>query len=309
MIQDVQKKVIASLMAIVLFGFSGQYVSNLALADDSWSDIQKNAAISQMRAMQTYEHTHVLPINQHTNYSGLSSTLTDETVYSPRASNISFGQIYSAAKGISIFSQIHALGLDKFSTGYSTLTNTPTDETVKMDRNTKIALAQAEMDKNNIKIIEAKANIQPHYVGIENTQTTDESGRDRNVLIQEAIAKLELENKDLAAQLASLYNYHGVEGIVSTDENGGDRQAYIEKAQAESETRAAALLMEMNVSNGPHYIGIDNTQTTDTNGRDRNVLLQDGYNTMNQKLQGCYDADHPRTCDITSGAKYAQYMP
>ena len=218
MIQDVQIKIVAGLIAILLFGFSGQYLVNLASADDSWSDIQKAAAVGQARALQKYEHTHIAPLDQ-PHYVGMTNTPTDETVYNERNANIAYGQTYAAAKGITIFGEIHALGLDKFSTGYAGLTNTPTDETVHIDRNTRIALAQAQMDKNNIKIIEALANILPKYVGI------------------------------------------------------------------------------------------DNTQTTDSNGRDRNVMIQEGIDAVNLKIVGCYDADHPRTCDITSGAKYVQYTP
>ncbi len=304
-----QIKIVAGLMAILLLGFSGQYLVNLASADDSWSDIQKAAAVGQARALQKYEHTHALPLDQSTHYAGLTNTPTDETVYNERNANIAYGQTYAAAKGITIFGEIHALGLDKFSTGYAGLTNTPTDETVHIDRNTSIALAQAQMDKNNIKIIEALASIQPKYVGIDNTQATDTNGRDRNVMIQEAIAKLEQENADLSEQLASLTtNYAGLTSV-STDESGRDRQAHIVKTLADSEARALAMLEEMNVSTGQHYVGIDNTQTTDSNGRDRNVMIQAGIEAVNLKIVGCYDADHPRTCNIGSGANYAQYAP
>jgi len=310
MIQDVQIKIVASLIAILLFGFSGQYLVNLASADDSWSDIQKAAAAGQARALQKYEHTHALPLDQSTHYAGLTNTPTDETVYNERNANIAYGQTYAAAKGITIFGEIHALGLDKFSTGYAGLTNTPTDETVHIDRNTSIALAQAQMDKNNIKIIQALASIQPKYVGIDNTQTTDTNGRDRNVMIQEAIAKLEQENSDLSEQLASLTtNYVKLDNSVTTDSNGRDRTAHIVKTLADSEARALAMLAEMNVSTGQHYVGIDNTQTTDSNGRDRNVMIQEGIQAVSQKIVGCYDADHPRTCNIGSGANYTQYAP
>ena len=308
MIQNVQIKIVAGLIVILLFGFTGQYLVNLASADDSWSDIQKAAAVGQARALQKYEHTHALPLDQ-PHYAGMTNTPTDETVYNERNANIAYGQTYAAAKGITIFGEIHALGLDKFSTGYAGLTNTPTDETVHIDRNTSIALARAQMDKNNIKIIEALASIQPKYVGIDNTQTTDSNGRDRNVLIQQGIAKLEQENQDLATQLASYStNYAGLTST-PTDSTGRDRTAHIEKALADSEARALTMLEEMNVSTGQHYVGIDNTQTTDSNGRDRNVMIQAGIEAVNLKIVGCYDADHPRTCNITSGAKYVQYAP
>jgi len=309
MIQDVQIKIVAGLMAILLFGFSGHYLVNLASADNSWGDIQKAAAVAQARALQKYAHTHALPLDQSTYYARLTNTPTDETVYNERSANIAYGQTYAAAKGITIFDEIHALGLDKFSTGYAGSTNTPTDETVHMDRNTEIALEQAQMDKNNIKIIQALASIQPKYVGIDNTQTTDSNGRNRNVMIQQAIAKLEQENQDLATQLASYSTNYAGSTSTTTDSNGRDRQAHIVTALADSEARALALLAEMNVSTGQHYIGIDNTQTTDSNGRDRNVMIQEGIQAVSQKIVGCYDADHPRTCDITSGAKYAQYAP
>jgi hypothetical protein len=309
MIEFVQKKILAGLMIIVMFGFSGQYFVNLASADDSQSTIQKNAAISQARALLKYEHTHALPLDQSTKYAGSVSTPTDENVVMDRNVNIANGQIYSQAKAMTIFNEIHILGIDKFSTGYAGLTNTPTDTFVHMDRNTAIALAKANMDKNNIKIIEALASIQPKYVGIDNTQTTDSNGRDRNVLIQQGIAILEQQNADLAAQLASLTTNYAGSVSVSTDENGRDRQAYIEKTLADSEARAIALLGEMNVSMGAKYVGIDNTQTTDSNGRDRNVLIAEGRDAVNQKIVGCYDAEHPRTCNISSGAAYAQYAP
>ncbi len=311
MIQDVQIKIVASLMMILLFGFSGQYLVNLASADDSWSDIQKAMVAGEARAEQKYEHTHALPLDSNKHWAGLTNTPTDETVYSPRDVSIAYGQVYAAEKGIIIFGQIHVLGLDKFSTGYAGLTSTSTDETVHMDRNTQIALAKAQMDTNNIKIIEALASIQPHYVGIDNVQTTDSNGRDRNVLIQQAVAKLEQENADLAAQLASLStNYAKLGNTQTTDENGRDRQAYIGKALADSEARSLALLGEITNSGiGSHYVGIDNTQTTDTNGRDRNVLIQQGIEVVNQKIAGCYDAAHPRTCNVGSGANYAQYAP
>ena len=80
MIQDVQIKIVAGLMAILLFGFSGQYLVNLASADNSWSDIQKAAAVAQARALQKYEHTHALPLNMHTNWAKLTNTPTDQTV-------------------------------------------------------------------------------------------------------------------------------------------------------------------------------------------------------------------------------------
>lgn len=309
MIQDVQIKIVASLMMILLFGFSGQYLVNLASADNSWSYIQKAMVAGEARAAQKYALEHALPLDSNTYYAGSTSTTTDETVYNPRASNIAYGQVYAAEKGIMIFGQIHVLGLDKFSTGYAGLTSTSTDETVHMDRNTKITLAKAQMDTNNIKIIEALASIQPHYVGIDNTKTTDSTGRDRNVLIQQGITTLEQENADLAAQLASLNtNYAGLSSV-TTDENGRDKQAYIQKTLADSEARALVTLGEMNVVTGQHYTGLDNTQTTDENGRDRNVLIQQGMDTINQKIVGCYDADHPRICNITSGANYTQYAP
>jgi hypothetical protein len=309
MIEFVQKKILAGLMIIVLLGFSGQYFVNLASADDSQSTIQNNAAISQARALLKYEHTHALPLDQSTKYAGSASTPTDENVVMDRNVNIANGQIYSQAKAMTIFNEIHILGIDKFSTSYAGLASTSTDEAVHMDRNTAIALAKANMDKNNIKIIEALASIQPHYVGIDNTQTTDSSGRDRNVLIQQGIAILEQQNTDLAAQLASLTTNYAGSVSVTTDENGRDRQAYIEKTLADSEARAIALLGEMNVSMGAKYVGIDNTQTTDENARDRNVLIAQGMDAVNQKIVGCYDADHPRTCNIGSGAAYAQYAP
>ena len=309
MIQDVQIKIVASLMMILLFGFSGQYLINLASADDSWSDIQKAAAVAQMRALQKYEHTHALPLDQSTNYAGSTNTPTDTTVYRDRNANIAYGQAYAAAKGIAIYGQVHFLGLDKFSTGYASLTNTPTNEHVYVDRNTAIAMARAQMDKNNLYIIRALASIQPKYVGIDNTQTTDSNGRDRNVMIQQAIAKLEQENQDLAEQLASYSTNYAHSTNTPTDSNGRDRTAHIETALADSEARELAILEEMNVVTGQHYVGIDNTQTTDSNGRDRNVMIQEGIEAVNLKIAGCYDADHPRTCSITSGASYAQYSP
>jgi hypothetical protein len=309
MIQNVQLKIVAGLMAILMFSFSGQYLINLASADDSWSNIQQAAANGAARALQKYANTHVLPLDQSTHYAKLSNTPTDETVLVDRNVNIANGQVYAAAKGMTIFGEIHALGLDKFSTGYAGLTSTSTDETVHIDRNTQIAMAMAQLDKNNLKIAEALASLSPHYVGIDNTVTTDSNGRDRNVLIQQGIATLEQENQDLAAQLASLSTNYAALTSVSTDENGRDRQAYIEKTLVDSETRAIALLDEMNVPRGAHYVGIDNTVTTDSNGRDRNAMIQQGIETVDQKLVGCYDAAHPTTCSITSGANYAQYAP
>jgi len=309
MIEFVQKKIVAGLMIIVMFGFSGQYLVNLASADDSQSTIQQNAAVSAARALQKYSNTHVLPLDQSTNYTGLTSTSTDETVAIDRNVNIANGEVYSQAKGMTIFSEIHVLGLDKFSTGYAGLTSTSTDETVHMDRNTEIALAQAQMDTNNYKIALALASLSPHYVGVDNVSTTDETARDRNVLIAQGIATLEQQNTDLAAQIASwTTNYAGLTSV-STDENGRDRQAYIEKTLADSEARAIALLDEMNVVSGQHYVGVDNVSTTDETARDRNVLIAQGMDVVNQKLVGCYDADHPRTCNITTGANYTQYAP
>ena len=309
MIEFVQKKIVAGLMIIVMFGFSGQYFVNLASADDSQSTIQQNAAISAARALQKYSHTHVLPLDQSTQYAGSTSTPTDETVKIDRNVNIANGQVYATAKGMTIFSLIHVLGLDKFSTGYAGLTSTSTDETVHMDRNTKIALAQAQMDKNNYKIALALASLSPHYVGINQVSTTDETARDRNALIAQGIATLEQQNSDLAAQIASWTTNYAGSVSISTDENGRDRQAYIEKTLVDSETRAIALLDEMNVVSGSHYVGLDQTQTTDENGRDRNVLIAQGMDVVNQKIVGCYDEDHPRTCNITTGANYAQYTP
>lgn len=309
MIEFVQKKIVAGLMIIVMFGFSGQYLVNLASADDSQSTIQANAAQAAANALQHYANTHVLPLDQSTNYAGLTNTPTDETVNIDRNVNIANGHVYAAAKGMTIFSEIHVLGLDKFSTGYAGLTNTPTDETVHMDRNTQIALAQAQMDKNNYKIALALASLSPHYVGINQVSTTDETARDRNALIQQGIATLEQQNTDLAAQIASWTTNYAGSTSISTDENGRDRQAHIEKTLADSEARAIALLDEMNVVSGQHYVGLDNTQTTDSNGRDRNVLIAQGMDAVNQKLVGCYDEDHPRTCNITTGANYTQYTP
>ncbi len=310
MIEFVKKKILAGLMIIVMFGFSGQYLVNLASADDSQSTIQANAAYAAARALQQYSHTHVLPLDQSTNYARLTNTPTDENVVMDRNVNIANGQVYAAAKGMTIFSEIHILGLDKFSTGYAGLTSTSTDETVHMDRNTQIALSMAQMDKNNYKIALALASLSPHYVGIDQVSTTDETARDRNVLIQQGIAILEQQNADLAAQLASLTTNYAGSVSVSTDENGRDRQAYIEKTLASSEARAIALLDETNVNvSTQHYVGLDNTQTTDSNGRDRNVLIAQGMDVVNQKLVGCYDADHPRTCNITTGVNYAQYTP
>ncbi len=309
MIESVQKKIVAGLMIIVMFGFSGQYFVNLASADDSQSTIQQNAAISAARALQKYSHTHVLPLDQSTKYAGLTSTSTDETVNLDRNVNIANGQVYAAAKGMTIFSEIHILGLDKFSTGYAGMTSTSTDETVRIDRNTQIALAKAQLDKNNYQIALALASLSPHYVGLDNTQTTDSSGRDRNVLIAQGIATLEQQNADLAAQIASWTTNYAGSASITTDENGRNRQAYIEQTLADSEARAISLLDEMNVVTGQHYVGLDNTQTTDSNGRDRNVLIAQGMDAVNQKIVGCYDADHPRTCNITTGANYAQYTP
>jgi ribosomal 50S subunit-associated protein YjgA (DUF615 family) len=309
MIEFVQKKIIAGLMIIVMFGFSGQYLVNLASADDSQSTIQANAAIAAANALQHYSNTHVLPLDQSTNYAGSISTPTDETVIMDRNVNIANGQVYSTAKGMTIFSEIHVLGLDKFSTGYAGLTSTSTDETVHMDRNVQIALALAQMDKNNYKIALALANIGPHYVGIDQVSSTDETARDRNVLIQQGIATLEQQNTDLAAQIASWTTNYAGSTSTSTDENGRDRQAYIEKTLADSEARAIALLDEMNVVSGQHYVGLDQVSTTDENARDRNVLIAQGIDAVNQKITGCYDADHPRTCNITTGANYAQYTP
>ena len=310
MIEFVQKMILASLMIIVMFGFSGQYLVNLASADDSQSTIQQNAAISAARALQKYSNTHVLPLDQSTKYAGSVSTPTDENVVMDRNVNIANGQVYAAAKGMTIFSEIHILGLDKISTGYAGSVSTSTDETVHMDRNTQIALSMAQMDKNNYKIALALASLSPHYVGIDQVSTTDETARDRNVLIQQGIATLEQQNTDLAAQLASLTTNYAGSTSVSTDENGRDRQAYIETTLADSEARAIALLDEMNVNvSGSHYVGLDNTQTTDSDGRDRNVLIAQGMDTVNQKIAGCYDSAHPSICNITTGANYAQYMP
>src|SRR5690242_97023 len=164
MIEFVQKKIVAGLMIIVMFGFSGQYLINLASADDSQSTIQQNAAVSAARALQKYSHTHVLPLDQSTKYAGSVSVSTDEHVNVDRNVNIANGQVYATAKGMTIFSMIHVLGLDKFSTGYAGLTSTSTDETVHMDRNVQIALAKANMDKNNYKIALALASLKPHYV-------------------------------------------------------------------------------------------------------------------------------------------------
>lgn len=309
MIEFVQKKIVAGLMIIVMFGFSGQYLVNLAAADDSQSTIQANAAIAAANALQHYSNTHVLPLDQSTNYAGSVSTPTDENVLVDRNVNIASAQVYSSAKGMTIFSEIHALGLDKISTGYAGLTSTPTDETVHMDRNTQIALSLAQMDKNNYKIALALASLSPHYIGLDQTVTTDETARDRNALIAAGIATLEQQNTDLAAQIASWTTNYAGSTSVSTDENGRDRQAYIEKTMADSTARAIAILDEMNVVSGAHYVGLDQTVTTDENGRDRNTMIAQGVDAVNQKLVGCYDAEHPTTCNITTGLNYTQYTP
>jgi len=309
MIEFVQKKIVAGIMIIVMFGFSGQYLVNLASADDSQSTIQANAAQSAANALQHYSNTHVLPLDQSTNYAGSVSTSTDENVKVDRNVNIANGQVYAAAKGMTIFSLIHVLGLDKFSTGYAGLTSTPTDETVHMDRNTQLALARAQMDQNNYKIALALASLSPHYIGINQVATTDETARDRNALIAQGISTLEQQNADLAAQIASWTTNYAGSVSVSTDENGRDRQAYIEKTLADSEARAIALLDEMNVVSGQHYVGLDQVATTDETARDRNVLIAQGMDAVSQKLVGCYDEEHPRTCNITTGANYAQYTP
>jgi hypothetical protein len=284
MIEFVQKKIVAGLMIIVMFGFSGQYLINLASADDSQSTIQANAGYAAARALQQYSDTHALPLDQSTNYAGLTSTSTNENVFVDRNVNIANGQIYSAAKGMTIFSEIHALGLDKLSTGYAGLTSTPTDETVHMDRNTQIALAMAQMDKNNYKIALALASLSPHYVGIDLVSTTDETARDRNTLIAQGIATLEQQNSDLAAQLASLSTNYAGSTSTSTDENGIDRQAYIEKTLADSEARAIALLDQMNVVTGSHYVGLNQTSTTDeTVNLHRNTAIAQGQDAVNQK--------------------------
>jgi len=309
MIEFVQKKILAGLMIIVMFGFSGQYLVNLASADDSQSTIQANAANSAANALLRYSHTHVLPLDQSTQYAGSVSTPTDENVKIDRNVNIANGQVYATAKGMTIFSIIHVLGLDKFSTGYAGLTSTSTDETVHMDRNVQIALARAQMDKNNYQIGLALAKLGPHYVGLDQVSSTDETARDRNALIAQGIVTLEQQNTDLAAQIASWTTNYAGSVSVSTDENGRDRQAYIEQTLADSEARAIALLDEMNVVSGTHYVGLDNTQTTDETGRDRNTMISQGMDAVSQKLVGCYDEDHPRTCNITTGANYAQYTP
>src|SRR5207245_10856425 len=103
-------------------------------------------------------------------------------------------------------------------------------------------------------------------------------------------------------------NYAGLTNI-STDEKGRNKKKNIKKTVADYKERALIMIKEMNVSTEQHYVGIDNTQTTDSNGRDRNVMIQEGIDTINQKIVGCYDADHPKTCNITSGAKYVQYAP
>ena len=309
MIEFVQEKIVAGIMIIVMFGFSGQYLVNLASADDSQSTIQANAAQSAAYALQHYANTHALPLDQSTNYAGSVSTPTDENVKVDRNVSIANGQVYAAAKGMTIFSLIHVLGLDKFSTGYAGLTSTPTDETVHMDRNTQIALARAQMDQNNYKIALALASLSPHYVGINQVSTTDETARDRNTLIAQGIATLEQQNTDLAAQIASWTTNYAGSVSISTDENGRDRQAYIEKTLADSEARAIALLDEMNVVSGQHYVGLDQVATTDETARDRNVLIAQGMDAVSQKLVGCYDEEHPRTCNITTGANYAQYTP
>ena len=310
MIEFVQKKIVAGLMIIVMLGFSGQYLVDLASADDSQSTIKANAAYAAAKALQQYADTHALPLNENTNYAGLTSTPTDETVLVDRNVNIANGQTYSAAKGMTIFSEIHVLGLDKFSTGYAGLTSTSTDETVHIDRNTQIALAMAQLDKNNYRIALALASLSPHYVGLDKVSTTDENARDRNTLIAQGITTLEQQNSDLAAQIASwTTNYSGLTSI-STDENGRDKQAYIEKTLAESETRAIALLDEMNVVTGTPYVELDQVSTTDETVKiDRNTQIAQGIDAVNQKLVGCYDAEHPSTCNITTGANYAQYAP
>ena len=129
-------------------------------------------------------------------------------------------------------------------------------------------------------------------------------------MIAQGIATLEQQNSDLAAQIASWTTNYAGSTSVSTDENGRDRQAYIEKTLADSETRAIALLDEMNVVTGTHYAGLDQVLTTDETVKvDRNTQIAQGMDAVNQKLVGCYDAEHTSTCNITTGANYAQYTP
>ena len=61
---------------------------------------------------------------------------------------------------------------------------------------------------------------------------------------------------------------------------------------------------------GKPYVELDQVSTTDeTVKMDRNTQIAQGIDAVNQKLVGCYDAEHPSTCNITTGANYAQYAP
>ncbi len=159
------------------------------------------------------------------------------------------------------------------------LSYSTTDETTKgrdlnaaAEASTQNALS--EFDKIHVRQLVSLQNT--GYQGL-NSTTTDEQGRDRNALIEQAKAQSLNSSQAIVSELAMIdQNYTNLQNLGTTNEQAPDRQAQLQKTWDDMETQATALVNQITKID-TDYVNLQAGPTTNENTVGRQLDAAQAY--------------------------------
>jgi hypothetical protein len=296
----VNAKLLAVVMisGLVLSG-SSVYLSNMAFAEDPWSQIAQRQPIAQQNAAVTYSAKYQYnDLNEsQRNWSGLTFTTTSGT-YSPTR-NLEEAANASLNNALAEFNTAHGKQLTTEATNYTGLNSTTTGENGR-DRNTLIAEARAQVLNASESLVPQSWQRSADYTNLNSSATTNETaGYNQQTQIEKTWNSMATELSPLVGNVTKQDPaYQNLQvNATTTGYNLGSRDLPAE--QAASLASAMQVFQDSHATNLPatqstQYAGLNSTTTNEQNAYDRNVVianermasLQNALNFYSEYYQG-----------------------
>lgn len=289
----------AKLLAVVMIGglvLSGSsvYLSNMAFADDPWSQIAQRELVAQQTAALAYSDKYPFTnVNgSHSTWSGMSFATTDENTV---GRNLAAGENASLNNALSQFDKIHVGQLQNYQyTNYTGLNSSTTDEQGR-DRNALIADARDQSLNASESIISQLSMISTKYENLTDSGTTDEQNSgNRQAQIDKTWDAMDTEATALLGNLTRVdMAYLNLQENATTNENTQGRQ--LDAEQADSLSKAIQIFQEIHAktlatTQSTNYAGLNSKTTNERTPDNRNVDIANGSQLALQNAVNLYDA-------------------
>jgi hypothetical protein len=290
----VNAKLLAVVMisGLVLSG-SSVYLSKMAFADDPWSQIAQRQLVAQQTAAMVYsdKYQYNNMNGSQRNWSGLSSTTTDENTAGRNLAAISSASLNNA---LAEFDKTYVTQLQSSqSTNYTGLNSSTTGENGR-DRNTLIADARDQSLNASQSIVSQSSMVSANYKDLNDSGTTNEQNSgNRQAQIEKTWNSMDVEASALLGNLTGVNTaYLNLQSGGTTNENTLGYQLGAE--QAASESNGVQIFQEihakvLSATYSTDYAGLNSATTNEQNAYSRNAAIENERTTSLQNALNFYN--------------------